>query len=152
VVLAGGSPGIEDVAAAAERPPGTAVAPVPAASKVLRERVEDVPFPNYAGKFGWRAAGTRTDEIGGRETRTVFYEKGGRRIAYTVVAGEALEQPGDAAQATREGTPLRSLRSDGRDVVTWRRSGQTCVLSAEDVPRAELLELAAWKGMGAVAF
>jgi anti-sigma factor RsiW len=152
VVLVGGGPGIEDVAAAALRPPSAAIAPVPAGSKVLRERVADVRFPNYAGKFGWKATGTRVDEIEGRATRTVFYEKGGRRIAYTVVSGAALEQPDAASRATVEGTVLRSLRAQGRQVVTWRRRGHTCVLSSKDVPLEELLTLAAWKGMGEVAF
>jgi hypothetical protein len=143
---------VDDVAAAAVRPPTAAVAPVPAQSKLLHEHVGDVAFPNYAGKFGWRARGTRTDEIGDRATRTVFYAKGGRRIAYTVVSGEALERPGDARKLSREGTPLWAYRHDGRAIVTWRRRGQTCVLSATGVTRGELLELAAWKGKGAVAF
>ena len=152
IVLVGGGPGIEDVAAAAVRPPDARVAPVPAQSKVLKEHVGEVRFPNYLAKFGWKAVGTRTDEIEGRATRTVFYEKGGRRIAYTVVSGAALEQPGGADRATVEGTVVRALRADGREVVTWRRRGHTCVLSAKDVPRAELLALAGWKGMGDVAF
>jgi anti-sigma factor RsiW len=152
LVLVGGGPGIEDVAAAAVRSPTAEVGAVPAGSKLLHERVGKVAFPNYAGKFGWKAVGTRTDEIGGRDTRTVFYEKGGKRIAYTVVAGDALSEPGDATRATREGITLRALKADGREVVTWRRHGQTCVLSSKDVPRDELLTLAAWKGMGAVTF
>jgi anti-sigma factor RsiW len=152
VMLAGGGPGIDDVAAAAVRPPAAAVALVPPGSKLLSEHYDGVAFPNYAGKFGWRATGTRTDDIGGRDTRTVFYEKGGRRIAYTVVGGDALSWPGGAQKATREGTPLRALKTDGRTVVTLRRRGHTCVLSATDVPRSELLELAGWKGKGAVAF
>jgi len=155
VVLVGGGPGIEDVAAAAERAPSAQVAPVPPTSKLLDEKIGDVTFPNYAGKFGWKAVGTRTDEIDGRDTRTVFYEKDGKRIAYTVVDGDALSKPDDAEKATREGTELRSLTtSDDRTVVTWERNGQTCVLSVVkgDVSRDELLELAAWKGMGAVPF
>ncbi|HYH89585.1 MAG TPA: hypothetical protein VEX67_10135 [Solirubrobacteraceae bacterium] len=152
LVLVGGGPGIEDVAAAAVRPPTAAIAPVAAGSKVLEERIGKVVFPNFLGKFGWKAVGTRTDEIDGRKTRTVFYEKDGKQIAYTVVDGEALAQPDDAARATREGTVLRALEADGREVVTWRRNGQTCVLSSKDVPREELLTLAAWKGMGAVPF
>ena len=59
VVLVGGGPGVEDVAAAALRPPTAAIAPVAAGSKVLNERVADVRFPNYLGKFGWKAVGTR---------------------------------------------------------------------------------------------
>ena len=155
VVLVGGGPGIEDVAAAAERPPAEQVAAVPPTSKLLDEKIGDVTFPNYAGKFGWKAVGTRTDEIDGRDTRTVFYEKDGKRIAYTVVEGDALPKPDDADKTTREGTELRSLTtSDDRTVVTWERNGQTCVLSAAEgeVSRDELLELAGWKGMGAVDF
>ena len=44
------------------------------------------------------------------------------------------------------------LEEDGRTVVTWERGGHTCVLSAEGVPADELLELAGWKGKGAVPF
>ena len=152
LVLVGGGPGIEDVAAAAVRPPTAAVAPAPPTAKLLDERIGEVAFPNFAGKFGWKAVGKRSDEIDGRKTLTVFYEKGGRRIAYTVVAGDALAQPDDAARATREGTVLRALKADGREIVTWRRHGQTCVLSSKDVPRGELLTLAGWKGMGEVTF
>jgi anti-sigma factor RsiW len=152
VVLVGGSPGIEDVAAAATRAPTAKVAVVPADSKLLQEHVADVRFPNYAGKFGWKAVGTRTDEIQGRATRTVFYEKDGKRIAYTVVSGAALDEPDAADKATVEGTVIRALRASGREVVTWRRRGHTCVLSSKDVPRAELLALAGWKGKGGVAF
>ena len=152
VVLVGGGPGVQDVAAAALRPPTAAIGPVPAGSKVLNERVGVVRFPNYLAKFGWKAVGTRVDEIKGRATRTVFYEKGDRRIAYTVVSGAALENPDAATRATVEGVVLRSLRAKGLTVVTWRRRGQTCVLSSKDVPLKELRTLAAWKGMGAVAF
>ena len=154
IVLVGGGPGVEDVAAAAVRPPQADVAAVPADSKLLDESVGDVAFPNYAAKFGWKAVGTRTDEINGRKTRTVFYEKDGKRIAYTIVDGKPLSQPGDAATATREGTELLSLTSEGRTIVTWERGGKTCVLSAiePEVTRNDLLELAAWKGMGGVPF
>ena len=148
VVLVGGGPGIEDVAAAALRPPTAAIAPVAADSKVLKERVADVRFPNYLGKFGWKAVGTRTDEIEGRATRTVFYEKDGRRIAYTVVSGAALENPDAASRATVEGTVLRSLRAKGLDVVTWRRRGHTCVLSSKDVPLEELPDARRLEGQG----
>jgi anti-sigma factor RsiW len=152
IMLFGGGPGIDEVAAAAVRPPTAAIAPVPAGSKLLHERVGEVAFPNYAGKFGWKAAGTRTDEISGRATRTVFYEKNGERIGYTVVSGAALGWPNDAGKTTRDGTKLMAYHSDGREIVTWRRRGHTCVMSAKAVPRDELLELAAWRGKGAVDF
>jgi anti-sigma factor RsiW len=154
VLFGGGGPGIDDVAAAAVREPTAQVAQVPADSKLLEESVQDVAFPNYAAKFGWEPVGTRTDTIGGRHTRTVFYEKDGKRIAYTIVEGDALSVPGDAATATREGTELASFESEGRTVVTWKRNGHTCVLSAiqPEVPTDQLLELAGWKGKGAIPF
>src|SRR3954467_14734602 len=151
VLLGGGAPGVEDVAAAAVRAPTAPVAAVPSTSPLLREKVGEVLFPNYFKKFGWKAVGTRTDEIGGRDTRTVFYEKDGKRIAYTIVDGEALEWP-DGSKKSVEGTVMRALEYEGRDVVTWRRGGHTCVLSSKDVPRAQLLALAGWKAKGAVKF
>jgi anti-sigma factor RsiW len=151
VVLMGGGPQVYDVTAAALHPPTAAIAPVAAGSKVLHERVGEVAFPNFAGKFGWEATGTRTDEIDGRATRTVFYEKDVRQIAYTVVSGAPLEWPDDSAKTTRKGTLLRALRAAGREVVTWRRRGHTCVISSRDAPRDELLDLAGWKAKGAVA-
>jgi anti-sigma factor RsiW len=154
IVLIGGGPGIGDVAAAAVRAPTAQVAQVPPDSKLLKENVAGVAFPNYAAKFGWKPVGTRTDTIGGRHTRTVFYEKDGKRIAYTIVDGGALSVPGDAATATREGTDLSTFQSEGRTIVTWKRNGHTCVLSAiqPEVPTDQLLELAGWKGKGAIPF
>ena len=156
VVLVGGGPGIEDVAAAAERPPPRRSRRRPARPRsCCDEQIGDVTFPNYAGKFGWKAVGTRTDEIDGRDTAHGLLREGRKRIAYTVVYGDALSKPDDADEGHLEGTELRSLTtSDDRTVVTWERNGQTCVLSVVkgDVPRDELLELAAWKGMGEVNF
>jgi hypothetical protein len=110
-----------------------------------------VRFPNYATKFGWRARGTRTDEIGGRATRTVFYGRGGRTVAYTIVGGDRLPAPAGRA-AAREGVQLISFRSSGRTAVTWVRQGHTCVLSGTGVDADTLLTLASWKGKGAVRF
>jgi hypothetical protein len=152
LVVSGGGPGIDDVLSAAARSPSAALAPFPAQGKLLREQVEGVRFPNFAGKFGWKATGARSDEIDGRQTRTVFYAKDGHTIAYTIVAGEALPEPEDARLARREGTPLRALSADGRTVVTWRRQSHTCVLSGKGVPTGDLLTLAGWHAKGEVKF
>jgi hypothetical protein len=132
--------------------PATGAAPQPLAAepKLLDQALEDVPFPNWAEKFGWRATGVRTDRIEGRDAVTVFYEKEGRRIGYTIVSGESLDVPEGAAPATREGIELHALALDGRQVVTWERLGYTCILSGDVVDRETLLKLAAWKGQGAV--
>jgi hypothetical protein len=150
VLRPAGGPGFGEVVAAAARPPLAAVAPL-GSGPLLREHVESVRFPNFEGKFGWRATGVRSDRIGGRATGTVFYDRGGTRLAYTIVGGDALGDPPGTA-TDRGGVRLRSFTRAGRTVVTWRRQGHTCVLSATGVSRATLLELAAWKGKGAVAF
>ena len=132
VMLIGGGPGIEDVASAATRPPTAKVAVVPADSKVLKERVADVRFPNYFGKFGWKAVGTRTDEIQGRDTRTVFYEKDGKRIAYTIVAAPALQEHDWI------------LRSGDRLAYAWPKNDRTCIISG-NVDEAMLRKAATWQ-------
>ena len=152
VVAFSGGPATAEVLAAAVRPPVAAAQLDPGQPRLLRDEVDDVRFPNYEGKFGWEAVGTRTDEIGGRETKTVFYRREGRRIAYTIVEGEQLAWPPGADRTEQEGTKLRVFENEGRTVVTWRRKGRTCVLSATNVPTDQLLELAAWKGQGAVEF
>jgi anti-sigma factor RsiW len=148
-----GGPTLAEAATPATEPAtDPAPGPDPAEPKLLDAEVEGVVFPSWAAKFGWRTAGSRTDVIEGRPMTTVFYEKDGRRIGYTIVAGEALDVPADAAESTREGVELSSLQLEGREVVTWLRSGHTCVLSGEGVERDTLLELASWPGMGAVEF
>lgn len=148
-----GGPALADAAALATLP---ATLPAPGASattpKLLDEAVEDVPFPSWLQTFGWRATGARTDTVGGREATTVFYEKDGRRIGYTIVAGEPLAVPAGSDRSSRAGVELEALALDGREVVTWQRGGLTCILSGDVVPRSKLLELAAWKGKGAVPF
>ena len=84
--------------------------------------------------------------VDGRETRTVFYVRGGRRVAYSIVSGGALAWPEEARRTVRGGTTLRYLQRGDRTIVTWSRAGHTCVLTAADVPHTQLLELAAWDG------
>jgi hypothetical protein len=152
LVLIGGAPSTKDVVAAALRPPTAAVSLDPRQPALLRDRVDAVRFPNFVAKFGWEATGVRTDEIGGRTVRTVFYRKEGRRIAYSIISGPALDWPGDATKRPTDGVDIRTFQSGNRSVVTWRREGRTCVLSGVGVPVDELLTLAAWKGKGAVTF
>jgi anti-sigma factor RsiW len=152
VVAFSGGPATAEVLAAAARPSVAAVQLDPSQPRLLRDQVDDVRFPNYESKFGWEAVGTRTDEIGGRKTKTVFYRHEGRRIAYTIVEGEQLAWPPGSERVDYEGTKMRVFEDGDRTVVTWRRKGRTCVLSATNVPREQLQELAAWKGQGAVEF
>jgi hypothetical protein len=155
LVLPGGAggPTVVEAAELAARPSAApAPGPDPAEPKVLTARAEGLAFPSWAREFGWRATGRRVDELDGRRAVTVFYEKGGRRIGYTIISGEPIDPPDEARRAVREGTVLHGLSTDGRVIVTWLREGVTCVLSGSGVDANTLLDLAAWKGKGAVQF
>ncbi|HZC12912.1 MAG TPA: hypothetical protein VE270_02730, partial [Thermoleophilaceae bacterium] len=140
-----------EAAELATRPP-TEPAPEPGRPKLLDTSAFGLPYPDWAEKFGWEPTGRRVDEIDGRRAVTVFYEKNGREIGYTILSGEALPAPEPSAAATRERTPLRYVALDGRTIVKWERDGHTCILSGSGVPATTLLNLAGWKGLGAVPF
>jgi hypothetical protein len=141
-----GSPSVSDAAALAARGP-TQAAPAPDPSMPgarLHQSVGDVYFPNWTSRFGWQAVGTRIDKLGGRTAVTVYYRWKGATIAYTIVDAPPLAEP--SAKATNwDGTKLRTLTLNGRHVVTWRRAGDTCVLSGTGITAAVLQKLAAWK-------
>ncbi len=144
-----GAPSVSQAAALALRGPGApAPGPDPQDPARLGRNVQDVYFPDWSGKVGgWRAIGQRTDKIGGHTAATVYYAWRGKQIAYTIVSAPALTLP--TAQTTQlNGTELRTLTLSGRDVVTWRRANNTCVLSAQGVPVSVLLHLAAWRVPG----
>jgi hypothetical protein len=155
LVLPGGAggPSVVEAAELAEQP---AQAPAPGADPtepaLLDAMAEGLAFPNWAEEFGWRATGRRVEEVDGRRAVTVFYEKEGRRIGYTILSGEPLDAPEGSDTAVREDTTLRLLKNEDRMIVTWVRDGHTCVLSGVGVEAATLLDLAAWKGKGAVRF
>ena len=123
VLVGGRSPAVDDVLAVALRPA--------TASAATTESFEGIRFPNYEH---WQATGTRTDVLDGRRVRTVFYERGGRTIAYAIVAGPALD----------EDPSLHTLRGDGIVAVTWTRDGRTCVIAASGGDAAALARLAVW--------
>ena len=146
-----GAPTVVEASELAKLPP-TAAAPPSDRPARLAVSAFGLPFPEWAGEYGWSATGLRRDELDGREAVTVFYEKEGRRIGYTIVSGDRIDPPGGAASATRSGTRLRYLDDRGRLVVTWERRGYTCILSARGVPRDVLLDLAGWRAGGKIPF
>ena len=141
-----GAPSVSDAAALAARGP-VQMAPVPDPSMPaarLQQSVGAVYFPNWASRFGWKAVGARTDKLDGRKAVTVYYRWKGDTIAYTIVHAPPLAQP--SAKATNwDGTEFRALQLNGRQIVTWRRAGDTCLLSGTGITAAELQRLAAWK-------
>jgi|SRR5829696_6495113 len=143
---------VTETAQLADRSATGAVAVDPSNPRLLAANVEGVPFPNWSREFGWREAGIRSDELGGRTAQTVFYEKGTRRVAYTIVSGKGISAPAGSAPARSKGVDVHSLADGGRRTVTWWRDGRTCVLSSADVGDRQLIKLATWKGDGAVPF
>ena len=141
-------------AAALADKPWTQPAPgaVAGTPQLLNAKVDGVPFPNYAAKFSWKPVGAREDAPSGRRTRTVYYESGGRTVAYTIVSGGALHPPSGSRSIRQDGVEFRTFAKDGRTVVTWQRRGHTCVLSAPGVRSSDLITLADWRGKGAIPF
>jgi hypothetical protein len=148
LLLPGGTPGSPSVSQAAQlalRGPSRP-APVADASDPrmkLAERLQGLYFPNWSQTLGWRPVGARGDRLGGRPAVTVYYQRQGMSVAYTIVGAPALAEP--SAPVTHRGRfALRALSLRGRTVVTWRRAGHTCVLSASGVPSGVLAQLADW--------
>lgn len=144
------APTVERAVALSELP-ATAAGPArrPDEPALLEAAVGDVAFPAWAAEFGWKATGLRTDEIGGRDTVTVFYGKEGRTLAYTIVSGDGLEPPGVDPEV-RDGVAFRVVEGAAGTSVVWERGGHTCVLTGTATPAPKMVDLAAWTGGGAI--
>ena len=136
-------PSIVEAAQLAVRPPNEPAPAVSAGGNDLMAAVQGVAFPNFARSFGWSAVGERHGRLGAHDATVVYYVKGGRGLAYAIVAGPALPLPSDAQTTTLGGVRFQTLSVDGRLAVTWQHAGHTCVLIGA-ASRAELLTLASW--------
>ena len=133
LALPGGTPGapsVSDAAALAARGP---TQPAPAAgtansSARLKQSVGEVYFPNWANTLGWNAVGARTDNLNGHRAVTVYYDWKGKWVAYTIVDG-VLSQPA-GQDALVNNTTMRTFTLGGHSGITWRQSGDTCILLA----------------------
>lgn len=137
-----------------------ATLPAPSVSSqdqaVLNRSAAGIVFPNWRPSLGWRATGARSDRLAGRAITTVSYlpattvhggaaqEGGYGRVGYAIVEGGALPLPAGASR-TSHGILFRVLKTDGATVLTWRRSGHTCILVAREVPASTLIRLATWQ-------
>jgi hypothetical protein len=125
----------------------------PQQSKIDRETlavaVNGVAFPYWADRFGWRAVGTRTDRVGGREVTTVFYTNHrGQTIGYAIASGAKAPRISEGTVASRGGVRYWLVNVNGVPTVTWLRQGHLCVVSGRGVHGATLLRLASWTDHG----
>ncbi len=98
-------------------------------------------FSDFAARAGWVPSGAREDSLEGRTISTVFWDRAGRRVAYSMVSGDPVDAPDDARRTGRRGVLLRSFDVAGRRVVTWNENGHTAVISAVGISRAALYNL-----------
>jgi hypothetical protein len=124
--------------------PATAPAPASGEPGFLRAAVEGLNFPRWTG-LGWKSTGAREDTLAGRKTMTVFYEKEGKRVAYTIVGGKPLTVPPEARGASRGGKTYALLATPRGRAVAWLQDGRTCVLAGNGVSPDVLLKLASWR-------
>lgn len=144
LALPGGTPGgptVSQAASLATRGPSLPAPAIDSANPArLQASVGSLHFPNWGTRFGERATGMRGDRLGGRQVVTVYYAIAGRTVAYSIVSGSFLA----ASDASRHGSRyIEALRVGGRNVVTWREAGHTCVLSAAGLPGPALAALVA---------
>jgi len=127
-----GSPSIASAAALAARG-STLPAPAadPTASYRLTAMVENLHFPNWQEQHrGWDAVGARTDRLGNRDVKTVYYRRDHQTIAYSIVSSPELASTGASW-----------FKQHGRTVFTWRESGHTCLLSGKGMTPSALQNL-----------
>ena len=147
LLLPSGSPGAPSVSEAAGLAAlgATQSAPMPDPSNPskLGSDVEDVYFPNWEERFNATATGQRNDTFNGRPATTVYYRMNGKTIAYTIV-GEPALKGSPSKESWLNGTELWTFEHQGRQIVSWKRDGRTCILSSSDVAPGQLQKLAAW--------
>ena len=132
---------------AAARLEATGPAPAPSGGDppVLAARVGPISFPDWQKSFGWKAVGSREDEVSGRSVKTVFYRNpDGAHLGYSIVAGEPIGERPPGHAVTREGNTYHVAHTGEHTLVTWNQQGHTCTFVASaTVPEARLVELAA---------
>ncbi len=139
VGVGGGSRPSIPAAAELAYAPSTGPAPAARSAMYLDASYGGVTYPNYQ-KLSVPPTGRRTDRIGGRPARTVFYRlPNGTRLSYTVFSGKAVPLPAGTKSVVFEGVPLKTFTtSSGLSVVTLVRYGRTCVLAAKVKPNVVL--------------
>jgi len=120
--------------------------PHPVRKRVLDLSAAGVLFPRWDERWGWQATGLRADQLAGRRVVTVFYTRGARRLAYSIVEGAHIPPPVATTDEIVEGIRFRYFLAGDRRVVTFLRQDVTCLVSGTGIEEEELVGLAAWRG------
>ncbi len=141
--IGGALPSVSQTARLALAPATTGAPAEDAAhSGRLAIAVDRLSFPYWRPSFGWRAVGTRTDVLSARRIVTVYYrDSAGARVGYSIVTGPSLTTP-DGEVLTRRGIRFSLIHAGSLRVITWLRSGHTCVLAGRGISDQVLLRLA----------
>ena len=114
----------------------------PSQAQNLTLRAAGIPFPAWGSQKGWTANGARTDTVDGRKITTVFYTgRTGKRIGYAIADGAPLSGV-HGNTVTRYGVRFTLQQSGPAHLISWVRSGHTCVIAGRSVTYATLLALA----------
>jgi hypothetical protein len=101
-----------------------------------------IPFPAWGPQKGWTANGARTDMVDGRKVTTVFYlGRTGKRIGYAITNGAPLSGA-KGSSVNRYGVRFTLQHSGPARLISWVRSGHTCVIAGRSVSYHVLLALA----------
>ena len=146
VIVAGGTSSAPTVPQAAHLALAAATLPAPAVNPAdateLKLTAAGIPFPNYGSSDLWAASGARTDRLDGRTVTTVFYsDRTGDQVGYAIASGAPLA--GARGTAVRIYNTTFTLARQGQArLITWVRSGHTCVIAGRSVSYRTLQELA----------
>jgi hypothetical protein len=146
VVLASGGGATPTVPVAARLALASATLPAPpvdpSQAQNLTLTAAGIPFPAWGRKKGWTADGARADTVDGRKITTVFYmDANGNRIGYAIADGAPLSDAHGQA-VTRGGVRFTLQQSGPAHLISWVRSGHTCVIAGRSVTYTALLRLA----------
>ena len=146
VILVSGGGAAPTVPVAAHLALASATLPAPAVSPNesdnLAMTAAGIPFPAWGAQRGWTASGARTDTVDGRQITTVFYTgRHGDRIGYAITDGAPLSGV-KGSSVTRYGVKFTLQQSGPAHVISWVRSGHTCVIAGRSVSYRTLLALA----------
>jgi len=146
IILVGGGAGAPTVPAAARIALASATLPAPTVnpneSDDLVMTAAGIPFPAWGPQKGWTASGARADTVDGRKVTTVFYTSpSGKRIGYAITDGAPLSGA-RGSSVTRYGVRFTLQQSGPARLISWVRSGHTCVIAGRSVSYAALLKLA----------